>query len=207
MVRDLGDYHTPRDVWERIDPLGLTIQRVGAGGREAVMAFEDRYFPRWSRWFREPDNQVLAAGNARDGVVASLLLEGPESASPFTPMLGTDMGTIGCVGVGEEHQGRGIGTALVARASELLRARGVRRCHIGWIERERFYRRSGYRRWRVFLMCRRSLSRTTVPTLPVLERLARALGAELTVPTGSVLVGSLITLARDHQPSIATASG
>lgn len=158
LVRDLSDYQTPRDVWERIDPLRLTIETVGAGGRGAVMAFEDRYFPRWSRWFQEPGSQILAASTARDGVVASLLLDGPESASVFAPMLGTDMGTIGCVGVAEEHQGRGIGTALVAKASDLLRARRVRHCHISWTERERFYSRLGYRRWRVFLMCRRSLN-------------------------------------------------
>lgn len=155
MVRDLADYNAPRPVRERIDSLGLTVQAVPAGGRGAVVAFEERHFPGWSRRFREPDSQILTASTARDGIVASLLLEGPGSASVFAPMLGADMGTISCVGVAEAHQGRGIGTTLVAKASELLPDRGVRLCHIDWIERERFYARLGYQRWRVFLMCRR----------------------------------------------------
>ena len=43
-------------------------------------------------------------------------------------------------------EGRGIGTALVARASEMLRDRGPGACHIGWTVRESFCTRAGYRR-------------------------------------------------------------
>jgi predicted N-acetyltransferase YhbS len=60
--------------------------------------------------------------------------------------------TIGCVGVAPAVQGRGIGTALVVRASEILRDAGVRNCHIGWTTRESFYRRAGYRPWRRYAM-------------------------------------------------------
>ena len=49
-------------------------------------------------------------------------------------------------------QGRVIGTALVARASEILREAGTRTCHIGWTTRESFYRRAGYRPWRRYAM-------------------------------------------------------
>lgn len=157
LVRDLGDYETPRSVWERVQALGLTIQEVAAGGRDAVLEFEDQHFPRWSRCFREAGTGVVSAATAREGIVASLLLAGPGSTSVWEPLLGVDMGTIGCVGVAKAHQGRGIGTALVARASELLHDRGVRRCHISWTTRERFYGRLGYLRWRSFLMSRRCL--------------------------------------------------
>jgi beta-N-acetylhexosaminidase len=160
MVRDLGDYETPHSVGERIEPLGLTIQKVAAGGRETVLEFEDRYFPGWSRRFREAGTEVLSATTARDGIVASLLFAGPGTASVFEPLLGVDMGTIACVGVAEAHRGRGIGTALVASASELLHDRGVRRCHVDWTVRERFYGRLGYLRWRSFLMCRRHLEQS-----------------------------------------------
>lgn len=157
LVRDLRDYRTPLDVWKRVEPLTLAIDEVPAGSHEAVVAFEGRHFPQWSRSFRKPGAQILTAATADEGIVASLLLEGPGSASVYEPMLGQDMGTIGCVGVAEAHRGSGIGTALVARANELLQHRGVRRCHIGWTERERFYNRLGYRRWRTFRMSRRPL--------------------------------------------------
>jgi hypothetical protein len=47
---------------------------------------------------------------------------------------------------------------MVARASELLRDRGTRICHIGWAVREAFYTRIGYRPWRRYLMYRNRLT-------------------------------------------------
>lgn len=70
-------------------------------------------------------------------------------------MLGGMAGTIGCVGVAGNAQERGVGSAMVARASELLRDAGTRSCHIGWTVRESFYGRLGYARWRRYLMSRR----------------------------------------------------
>ena len=61
-------------------------------------------------------------------------------------------GTIGCVGVAAPRHGEGIGTALVARASEILRDAGTHNCHIGWTTRESFYRRAGYQPWRRYAM-------------------------------------------------------
>ena len=65
---------------------------------------------------------------------------------------GPAAGTIGCVGVAAPRQGEGIGTALLARASETLRDAGTRTCHIGWTTRESFYRRAGYQPWRRYAM-------------------------------------------------------
>jgi predicted N-acetyltransferase YhbS len=67
-------------------------------------------------------------------------------------MLGPAAGTIGCVGVAPPWEGRGIGTALVVRASELLRDAGTGICHISWTTRESFYRRAGYQPWRRYAM-------------------------------------------------------
>jgi predicted N-acetyltransferase YhbS len=53
-------------------------------------------------------------------------------------------------------EGHGIGTALVACASEILRDRGAGTCHIGWTVRESFYIRAGYRPWRRYRMFRTS---------------------------------------------------
>jgi predicted N-acetyltransferase YhbS len=81
-----------------------------------------------------------------------LLLHGPGAQTVLAPLLGPAAGTIGCVGVAAARQGEGIGTALVARASETLRDAGTRTCHIGWTTRESFYRRAGYRPWRRYAM-------------------------------------------------------
>ena len=67
-------------------------------------------------------------------------------------MLGPAAGTIGCVGVAPRWEVRGTGTALVVRASELLRDAGTGTCHIGWTTRESFYRRVGYHPRRRYAM-------------------------------------------------------
>jgi GNAT superfamily N-acetyltransferase len=47
-------------------------------------------------------------------------------------LLGEDARAIGVVGVAAGARNRGIAHALVARASEIVRNRGVRHCFIGW---------------------------------------------------------------------------
>lgn len=76
----------------------------------------------------------VSAGN----IAGTLLLHGPGAKTVFAPMLGPASGIIGCVGVAPPRQGQGIGTALVVRASEILRDAGTRNCHIGWTVRETF---------------------------------------------------------------------
>jgi GNAT superfamily N-acetyltransferase len=83
---------------------------------------------------------------------AHLLLEGPGADSVFAPMLGPACGTIACVGVAPGMRGRGVGTAMVGRASQLLSNAGTGTCHIGWTSRESFYQRAGYQVWRHYAM-------------------------------------------------------
>jgi GNAT superfamily N-acetyltransferase len=123
-----------------------------------VLAFEAATFPTWLRWFERRDSSVLVARDVRGRVVGSLLFRGPDDAFLFAPLLGARAGTIGCVGVADHAQGQGIGSAMVARASELLRREGTRACHIGWTLRQDFYVRVGYAPWRRYLMARRQLT-------------------------------------------------
>ena len=50
-----------------------------------------------------------------------------------------------------------MGSAMVARASQVLRARDAGVCHIGWAVRVGFYSRVGYRPWRRYSMRNRTL--------------------------------------------------
>ena len=87
-----------------------------------MLAFEAAVFPSWNRWFNAsspPD--VLFARDRTGNITGTLLLHGPGAKTVFAPMLGTAAGVIGCVGVAPHRQGEGIGTALVVRASEVLR--------------------------------------------------------------------------------------
>ena len=114
-----------------------------------MLAFEAATFPSWVRWFGARDRDVLIARDGSRSIAGTLLFEGPGADTVLAPMLGPAAGVIGCVGVAPDWQGRGIGTALVTRASQLLGQAGTCTCHISWTTRESFYRQAGTGRgWR-----------------------------------------------------------
>jgi beta-N-acetylhexosaminidase len=156
LVADLRGYEAPAGVGERAGRAGVSIQVMKAPERAEVMAFEAATFPDWVGWFERLDSSVLVARDRAGAVAGTLLFRGPLGATIYEPLLGPDAGTIGCVGVAAPARGAGVGSAMVARASELLRDAGTRACHIGWTRRERFYTRVGYSPWRRYHMARRT---------------------------------------------------
>jgi mycothiol synthase len=158
LVADLARYHAPAGMAERAARAGIRIEVMAAPDRAEVLAFEAAAFPSWLGWFRRDDASVLVARDRAGAVVGTLLFRGPPGATVYTPLLGADAGSIGCVGVAAAARGAGVGSAMVVRASELLRDAGTGACHIGWVERERFYTRAGYRRWHRYQMASRSLA-------------------------------------------------
>jgi GNAT superfamily N-acetyltransferase len=157
LTADLRGYQAPAGVGERPGRAGVSIEVMAERDRAEVLAFEAASFPDWVVWFERLGASVLVARDRSGAVVGTLLFSGPPGATIYEPLLGPEAGTIGCVGVAEAARGAGIGSAMVARASELLRDAGTGACHIGWTRRERFYARLGYRRWRRYHMARRRL--------------------------------------------------
>jgi GNAT superfamily N-acetyltransferase len=153
-------YRAPAGVHERPRRAGVAIEVAREPDRAAVLDFEAATFPHWLRWFQRLDASIVVARDTEGRVVGALLFCGPGRATIYAPLLGPMAGTIGCVGVADHAQGRGVGSAMVARASELLRDAGTHACHIGWTVRRDFYTRLGYVPWRRYLMSRRPLVRS-----------------------------------------------
>jgi GNAT superfamily N-acetyltransferase len=157
LTADLRGYQAPAGVGQRPGRAGVSIGVMAERDRAEVLAFEAATFPEWVTWFERLGASVLVARDRAGAVVGTLLFSGPPGATIYEPLLGPEAGTIGCVGVAEAARGAGVGSAMVARASELLRDAGTRACHIGWTRRERFYGRLGYRPWRRYHMASRRL--------------------------------------------------
>jgi GNAT superfamily N-acetyltransferase len=157
LVRDLRGYVDPIGAVARAADGGINLALAGAADVSAVLAFEEAHFPEWLDSFRRGDWSILAGRDPDGTVLGTLLFRGPGPVSTFWRLLGADSAAIACVGVAESAQGRGVGSALVARASELLRDAGARVCLIDWVVRRDFYRRVGYEPWREYLMAAREL--------------------------------------------------
>jgi GNAT superfamily N-acetyltransferase len=156
LTADLRTYTAPPGVAERAARAGITLAVAAGGELTGAVDFERRWFPEWLHWFQEPGVSALLARDRGGEVVGSLLLAGPGRCSVFWPMLGEDMATIGAVGVAEPARRRGVGAAMVVRASEVLKQAGAGSCHIGWVGLQSFYEQLGYRRWRDYLVSRGS---------------------------------------------------
>ena len=152
LVADLAGYRPPAAAAERAAGAGVSLALGGGDELAEVVAFEAATFPQWVRWFSAGQGETLIARDSAGRIAGTLLLDGPGADTVFAPMLGPAAGTIGCVGVTPPLHGRGIGTALVTRASQLLSQAGTRACHIGWASSETFYRRAGYQPWRRYAM-------------------------------------------------------
>jgi len=94
-------------------------------------------------------------------VVGSLIMSDVRSTDwtgrQWRALLGEDMGAIGAVGVAESQRDKGIGLAMVAQASAVLRDRGIRHCYIHWTWLVDWYGRLGHRVWQDYWMARKVL--------------------------------------------------
>jgi len=154
LAQDLSAYQTPLGILERVAEQGIEFRLASQADVGAILELEDRVFSYWAEFFHITANaghydKILGAWDGDTAVGALLLEAGPNH---WHQLLGDDMGTIGCVGVDDAYQGRGIGVAMTARASEILKAKGVRQCHVGWTDLLTFYGRLGYRVWRTFAL-------------------------------------------------------
>jgi len=102
--------------------------------------------------------QTVALGSGGEDYIWPGVPDDLPAAAPFFTARGWrwDQPVIDLVA--DQVQGRGVGSAMVALASELLRRSGTRACHIGWTVRQDFYVRVGYAPWRRYLMARRQLT-------------------------------------------------
>src|SRR5439155_24302087 len=125
---------TPREVTDRARQSGAVFGVATIAERKLLTTIAgDHWYPWWAAYFAEtaPENIVVGRGH-RGRLLAALIIGPPGQAQGCVPMLGPGVTTIGCVGTLRDARERGIGTALVAAASELLRDAGGIVCHIGW---------------------------------------------------------------------------
>lgn len=160
LVQNLNQYHTPAKIYRRMTKEQITISVVTSANVTDALVFEAHEFPNWLPAFEHYANlgdyrDILVARNHEQQVVGTLLMTSPSSHPARTDLiwqalLGKNAGAIGSVGIAQSQRGHGIGIALVARASDLLKGRGVGNCYIDWVELTDFYAKLGYAAWRAY---------------------------------------------------------
>lgn len=162
LVQDIRAYATPRYVRQRMLREGVRFETATAASVDELLDFEQREFPQWLRGFRQAMthgdySDLLLARDQTNRVIGSLFLFTPLSHPLrrdvlWNVVLGSKTGAMACVGIADAVRGRGVGLALVVRASEILRERGVEHCYIDWVVLTDFYAKLGYQIWRGYDM-------------------------------------------------------
>ncbi|MDQ2995586.1 MAG: GNAT family N-acetyltransferase [Chloroflexota bacterium] len=163
LAQNMQEYHTPKD-----PPVDLVIELATAADAPELLEFERREFPHWLGPFQSTvdvgdfHDLLIVRDPTSRAIIGSLILYSPHAHPSrfdgfWKAILGDPLGEIGCVGVADARHGQGIGSALMVRASAILKQRGVASVHIGWVYRVNFYRRLGYDLWREYDMSGRDL--------------------------------------------------
>jgi GNAT superfamily N-acetyltransferase len=152
MIQHLGAYETPPALRERSLVLEIHVDVVATEQLDELLAFIAREFPSWLEDYRR---------------IAALALYGHWSSPsrldiPWQALLGADLGGAGVVGIAA-LQRQGIGTALMVRANEILRERGVGNSLVCWTWATDFYARVGYQVWQTYDECWRELTEAGRP--------------------------------------------
>lgn len=155
MIREVGNYLTPNEVNERTFSAGVTIQFLKLDETKQLLTFEQQHFPRWERYFSEAVNkkkfnEILIAKTS-EGEIAGTALVGKQEVI-WIKLLGNNVGTIGALGVAENMRGKGIGLALAARATEILKEQHIGICYLSWTWLIDWYGKLGYKVWREYRM-------------------------------------------------------
>ena len=157
LVRPLSDYQTPAWVWTRVGGLDVDFVTADEGSLESkVIDFVTLEQPGWKasyeRAFAEKRAQdvLLAVQRVSGQILGAALVESP--AQRWVLRLQPPVGAPACILTADAAQGQGIGMALAARASEILRARGCQSGFLGWIWLVDWYAKLGYTVWQEYIM-------------------------------------------------------
>jgi ribosomal protein S18 acetylase RimI-like enzyme len=157
LARSLDDYETPAWVMERISGLGVDFVNAGEAKLDReIIDFVSREQPGWvNAYTRAVRNQhagdILCAVQPQSGdLLGACLVESPDLR--WVSLFHQPLGAPGCIFTAESAQGRGIGMALTARATEILQMRGCHTSFLGWTWLVEWYGRLGYKVWQEYVM-------------------------------------------------------
>lgn len=158
---DLHDYSSPKFVTQRAAQAGITFSPLTEEGSEECIRKQECNFHNdgWVAAYKElRDNglfdQIMVAYGADGRQLGWALMIEPDlpvwNTLACPSLLGERTGLIACVGVDKTKRGSGIGLALVAKAAEDLKRRGMSHVFVDWVVLEKWYEKLGFSTWREY---------------------------------------------------------
>ncbi|KAH6684545.1 putative beta-N-acetylglucosaminidase [Halenospora varia] len=157
LYRDITQDVASTDVLDRVAKLPLTYAPWTAEMYDECLTKQRANFKNigWIKAYerlaaRNQHHEVMVAFDESGAQVGWTLMCSPAAIISndfaFIPCMpsGQDTGLIACVGVDEKARGGGVGLALLVKAMENMRERGIKGVCIDWVVIRGFYERLGY---------------------------------------------------------------
>jgi GNAT superfamily N-acetyltransferase len=168
LVGDLQHYRLPTGVAQALHKADVTVSACDHNDTQALLLFIENSFP--GRWAYETRQRLAVEPSPGDILVIKRGAEvigfchtyhrGSRRIGPsisWRRAIGDHYGGLGPMGVAPAFRRQGLGFALLARAVDHLRRRGVTRVVIDWTTLVDFYGRLGFQVWRTYRSWRRVL--------------------------------------------------
>lgn len=162
MTMDVRDFVFDPMWIERPRSKGFDVVMLDARHVVSLLDFEHAHFPEWLDGFEHHIevghlDKVIVATDQKGDIVGSVTVftnrDGEyDNGLAWRALLGGNVGGFAVLGVREDVRGNGIGLALAAEATCVLKERGVGTSFVGWTYLEEMYGRLGYRVWRRYHM-------------------------------------------------------
>lgn len=149
MVGNLENYRTPKEILKNVASLNLQFEILKEEDRKDLIEFEKRCFPNWEKFFERSSLDKILLAKVDNQIAGSVLLI--DSQGFVWSKLLNSPGGFGALGVDSKYRSRGIGLALAAKATEILKERGVKNSFLGWTYLDKWYGKLGYKVWREYL--------------------------------------------------------
>ena len=148
MVGNLGNYQTPKEVSENVSSLNLQFEILKEEDRKDLIEFEKLSFPNWIKFFEDTPKDKVYLVKLDNKIFGSVILIGSDGFV-WSKLL-DNPGGFGALGVANEYRGKGIGLAFAAKATEVLKERGIKNSFLGWTYLDKWYGKLGYKVWREY---------------------------------------------------------
>lgn len=167
MLQPLQQYRTPSDVYQRVAAQHILIEPATPEKPRELLRFIENEFPHWLPIYVQadtPDSDARCVIATQGQTIVGALVITTSRSDPrygdlvWRAAFSSVSGEIGAVGVAAHKRGNGIGLALVAYASELLRDDGCAYGFIGWLTAVGFYGKLGYTIWQQYALSCKQLN-------------------------------------------------
>ena len=160
LILNITNFQASAEIYKRIKPLGFSVAQALSHDVEKILQFEETEFPNWLEHYRkvidknEIEKLLIVKDESGQIIGATILFWGDYF---YRKLLNGLAGGAGAVGIAKAFRGKGLGSAMQAKALDILRDKGTKYAVVEYTGVPEFYEKLGFKRWKKYHMLKLDL--------------------------------------------------